>query len=194
MTDNNSSEIALELSKKQLYFVSSRERPWRHWERPRIHASRRILYASIQVFLFERVRKHTSCARWRHGHSWGETKYSDNRYVNSGWKNCGPRFYFGSWAWLFRNQQKMIHSIIFTVQCSILISGFLFNQIIFGISWFFFITNQNSISLNWNKPYIFLNEQLINKLVATFSYMWHDQVKWVTCRKCQFLFSYTTFS
>ena len=25
------------------------------------------------------------------------------------------------------------------------------------------------------------------------SYMWHDQWKWVTCRKCQFLFSYTTF-
>ena len=24
--------------------------------------------------------------------------------------------------------------------------------------------------------------------------MWHDQGKWVTCRKCQFLFSYTTFS
>ena len=47
----------------QLYFVSSRERPWRHWARPRIHAARRILYASIPVFLFERVRKHTSCAR-----------------------------------------------------------------------------------------------------------------------------------
>ena len=38
----------------------------------------RILYVSIPVFLFERVRKHTSCARndvfvwntcWRHGHS-----------------------------------------------------------------------------------------------------------------------------
>ena len=26
------------------------------------------------------------------------------------------------------------------------------------------------------------------------SHMWHDQGKWVTCRKCQFLFSYTTFS
>ena len=24
--------------------------------------------------------------------------------------------------------------------------------------------------------------------------LWHDQGKWVTCRKCQFLFSYTTFS
>ena len=31
--------------------------------RSRIHATRRILYASITVFLFERVRKHTSCAR-----------------------------------------------------------------------------------------------------------------------------------
>ena len=46
-----------------LYFVSSRERPWRHWAHPGIHAARRILYASIPVFLFERVRKHTSCAR-----------------------------------------------------------------------------------------------------------------------------------
>ena len=31
--------------------------------RPSIHAARRILYTSISVFLFERVRKHTSCAR-----------------------------------------------------------------------------------------------------------------------------------
>ena len=46
-----------------LYFVSSQERPWRHWARPRIHAARRILYASISVFLFERVRKHTKYAR-----------------------------------------------------------------------------------------------------------------------------------
>ena len=46
-----------------LYFVSSRELPWRHWSRPRIHAAKRILYAWIPVFLFERVRKHTSCAR-----------------------------------------------------------------------------------------------------------------------------------
>ena len=60
----------------------------RDWARPRIHAARRILYyASILVFLFERVRQHTSCARddkhlfvwntrWRHGRSRGETKYS----------------------------------------------------------------------------------------------------------------------
>ena len=27
-----------------------------------------------------------------------------------------------------------------------------------------------------------------------FKYMWHDQGKWVTCRKFQFQFSYTTFS
>ena len=27
-----------------------------------------------------------------------------------------------------------------------------------------------------------------------FSHMWHDQGKWVTCRKCQFIFSCTTFS
>ena len=31
-------------------------------ERPMIHAARRILYASIPVFIFERVRKHKSCA------------------------------------------------------------------------------------------------------------------------------------
>ena len=29
---------------------------------------------------------------------------------------------------------------------------------------------------------------------VTSSHMWHDQGKWVTCRKFQFLFSYTTFS
>ena len=46
-----------------LYFVSSRERPWRHWARPRIYASRHIIYALIPVFLFECVRKHTNCAR-----------------------------------------------------------------------------------------------------------------------------------
>ena len=69
-----------------LYFVSSRERSWRHWACSRIHATRRILYASIPVFLFERVRRHTVAramtiiflwyARWRHGRSQGETKYS----------------------------------------------------------------------------------------------------------------------
>ena len=36
-----------------LYFVSSKERPWRHWAHPRIHAARCMLYASIPVFLFE---------------------------------------------------------------------------------------------------------------------------------------------
>ena len=47
-----------------LYFVSSsRERLWRHWAGPRIHAARCILYSLIPVFLFERVRKHTSCTR-----------------------------------------------------------------------------------------------------------------------------------
>ena len=46
-----------------LYFVSSQERPWRHWALPNIHAARRILCASTPVFLFERVRKHTSCTR-----------------------------------------------------------------------------------------------------------------------------------
>ena len=45
-----------------LYFDSSQERPWRHWARPRIHAARLILYASILVFLFEGARKRTSCA------------------------------------------------------------------------------------------------------------------------------------
>ena len=42
---------------RSLYFVSSRERPWRHWACPRIHAARRIHYASIPVFLFEHVKK-----------------------------------------------------------------------------------------------------------------------------------------
>ena len=41
-----------------VYFVSSREQPWRHWGRHMIYAARRILYASILWFLFERVRKH----------------------------------------------------------------------------------------------------------------------------------------
>ena len=27
-----------------------------------------------------------------------------------------------------------------------------------------------------------------------YAHMWHDQGKWITCRKIQFLFSYTTFS
>ena len=70
-----------------LYFVSSWERPWHHWARPRIHAARRILYASIPVFPLERVRKHTTRAmtsvflwntHWRHGRSRGETKHSQS--------------------------------------------------------------------------------------------------------------------
>ena len=49
----------------ELYFVSSRERQWHHWwARPRIHAARRNLYASIPVFLFERVRNHTSISEF----------------------------------------------------------------------------------------------------------------------------------
>ena len=48
--------------KHHLYFISSRERPWHYWARPRIHVARRILHVSILVFLFECVRKHTSCA------------------------------------------------------------------------------------------------------------------------------------
>ena len=66
--------------------VSSWEQLWHHWVHQRIHAAKRILYASISVFLFERVRKRTSCerdnkrilwnTRWRHGCSWGETKYN----------------------------------------------------------------------------------------------------------------------
>ena len=45
------------------YFVSSRERPWRHSARHRINAEKRIICASIPGFLFERVRKHRSHAR-----------------------------------------------------------------------------------------------------------------------------------
>ena len=49
--------------KLTLYFVSSREWLWRHWARPRIHTARCTLSAPIPVFLFEHMRKHTSCAR-----------------------------------------------------------------------------------------------------------------------------------
>ena len=49
-----------------LHSVSSRERPWRHWSRPRIHAARPILYASISAFLFEMCEKtHKLRARWQ---------------------------------------------------------------------------------------------------------------------------------
>ena len=56
--------IILLLMNSTLYFVLSRERLWRHWARPRIHAAS-ILYASIPVFLFERVRKQKLRARWQ---------------------------------------------------------------------------------------------------------------------------------
>ena len=46
-----------------LYFVSSRERPWRHSACWRINAEQRIIWASIPGFLFERVRKYRSYAR-----------------------------------------------------------------------------------------------------------------------------------
>ena len=75
---------------------------WRYWARTRIHAAKRILYASIPVFLIECVRKHTIVARamtsvflrnarWRHGRSRGETKYSYvvcplNGINYNGWK------------------------------------------------------------------------------------------------------------
>ena len=49
-----------------LYFVSSRERPWRrHWSRPRIHAARRILYASICVPFWTREKTHKLRAQWQ---------------------------------------------------------------------------------------------------------------------------------
>ena len=63
---NKSTPVKMAVNLKcgySLYFVSSRERPWRHRARSMIHATRRMLYASIPVFLFERVRRHTSCAR-----------------------------------------------------------------------------------------------------------------------------------
>ena len=70
-----------------LYFVSSRERPWRHWLRQRIYAARRIICASIPGFSFECWGNHMFTpvvismlflwnTRWRHGRSRGETKYS----------------------------------------------------------------------------------------------------------------------
>ena len=75
-----------------LYFVLSRERPWRHWSRPRIHAARLILYASISVFLLN-AWENTQVAhavtsvflrntRWRHGRSWGETKYIYSKVIS----------------------------------------------------------------------------------------------------------------
>ena len=82
------SSIAIAYKPIYVYFVSSRERQLLHRACPRINAARCILYASIPVFLFERVGKHTSCARddkrlcleyktrWRHGCSQGETNYS----------------------------------------------------------------------------------------------------------------------
>ena len=62
---NSAQRVILTQQSYRVYytFVSSQERPWRHWSRPRIHAARRILYASILVFLFEHVRKHTSCVQ-----------------------------------------------------------------------------------------------------------------------------------
>ena len=78
------------------------------WARPRIHAARRMLYASIPVFLFLNAweNTHVACAmtsvflrntRWRHGRSWGETKYTSclpliistawNRHNISSYKN-----------------------------------------------------------------------------------------------------------
>ena len=60
-------EIVMHLLHKNtlLYFVSSRERPWRHWVRLRIHTARRILYASIPVFFFWTCEKaHKLRARW----------------------------------------------------------------------------------------------------------------------------------
>ena len=71
-----------------LYFVSSRERPWRHWARPRTHAARRILFLRQSRCSFLNVWDNTQVARpmtsvftrntrWRHSHSRGETKCSN---------------------------------------------------------------------------------------------------------------------
>ena len=70
------------------------------------HAAWRILYASIPVLLFERVRKHTiihitsvfirnTC--WRHGRPRGETKYSCQvSFLLSCWKSSQVL----EWAWV----------------------------------------------------------------------------------------------
>ena len=54
-----------------LYFVSSRERPWRHWARPidtRCKTHRLCINRAVtSVYLLN--------TRWRHGRSRGETKY-----------------------------------------------------------------------------------------------------------------------
>ena len=57
----NVSLIFIYSSRQKMKCCLIQEKPWRHWARPRIHAERRIHYASITVFLFERVRKHASC-------------------------------------------------------------------------------------------------------------------------------------
>ena len=76
------------LSNYNIHVVLSREWPWRHWACPRIHAARRILYASIPAVVpfWTREKTHkfsramTSVflqnTRWHHGRSRGETKYS----------------------------------------------------------------------------------------------------------------------
>ena len=46
-----------------LYFVSSRERPWRHWACQRIHAARRILYLGVPFWTREKT--HRLRARWQ---------------------------------------------------------------------------------------------------------------------------------
>ena len=71
-----------------LYFVSSRERPWRHWSRPRIHLQdASFMHQSRCSFLNVWENTQVACVvtsvflrntRWRHGRSWGETKYSCN--------------------------------------------------------------------------------------------------------------------
>ena len=58
----------------------------------RIHAARRILYASILVFLFECVRKHTSCARddKRLPSEYALTSLSFSRWDKVYSDDCGP--------------------------------------------------------------------------------------------------------
>ena len=47
-----------------LYFVSSRERPWRHWACLRIHVAKRILYTLLILCSFLNVWENTiSCTR-----------------------------------------------------------------------------------------------------------------------------------
>ena len=53
----------------QLYFVSSRERPWHHWARPRIHAARRIHCVNLGAPFWTCEKTHKLLERWQASYS-----------------------------------------------------------------------------------------------------------------------------